>query len=118
MTYTANLRAPAGHRDIEGETASAAHDVDHPGREAALTPAQRAAAVQAHQQAAMPVEYLEGRTTDPATWLRTPKNLERLAAHGRAAEARRRSGAHRVESTEWNGFHASAEGDAHRTTSA
>lgn len=32
------------------------HAVDHPGRDAALTPAQRAAAVQAHQQAAMPEE--------------------------------------------------------------
>ncbi|TGB11639.1 hypothetical protein E4099_11835 [Streptomyces palmae] len=28
----------------------------------------------------MPEEYLEGRMTDPATWLRTPKNLDRLAA--------------------------------------
>ncbi|WP_232544466.1 hypothetical protein [Streptomyces buecherae] len=82
---------PADHRDIEGETASAPHAVDHPGRDAALTPAQRAAAVQAHQQAAMPEEYLEGRTTDPARWLRTPKNLDRLAGLARAADTRRRA---------------------------
>jgi hypothetical protein len=78
----------------------APHAVDHPGRDAALTPAQRAAAltpaqraaaIQAHQQAAMPEEYLEGRTTDPATWMRTPKNLERFAAFTRAANARRRA---------------------------
>jgi hypothetical protein len=50
---------------------------------------ERAAAVQAHQQAAMPEEYLEGRTTDPATWLRTPKNLDRAAAFTRAADTRR-----------------------------
>ncbi|MFC9622084.1 hypothetical protein ACFTXM_19520 [Streptomyces sp. NPDC056930] len=48
------------------------------------------AAVQAHQQAAMPEEYLEGRTTAPATWLHTPKNLARLAAFTQAAEARSR----------------------------
>ncbi|MEU2556837.1 MobF family relaxase [Streptomyces sp. NPDC013313] len=58
--------------------------------DAVLTPAQRSAAVQAHQQAAMPEEYLGGRTTDPATWLRTPENLERLAAFTRVANARRR----------------------------
>ncbi|MFJ2647917.1 hypothetical protein ACIO1C_14430 [Streptomyces sp. NPDC087420] len=34
---------------------------------------------------------LEGRTTDPATWLRTPEHLDRLAAITRAAEARRRA---------------------------
>jgi hypothetical protein len=72
------------------QTATAPHAVDHPDREAALTPAQRAAAVHAHQQAAMP-ELLEGRTTDPATWMRTPENLERLAAITRAADARRRA---------------------------
>ncbi|MFG2594935.1 hypothetical protein [Streptomyces sp. NPDC048462] len=38
----------------------------------------------------MPEEYLEGRTTDPATWLHTPKNLARLAAFTQAAEARGR----------------------------
>ncbi|TXR94523.1 hypothetical protein EAO73_35135 [Streptomyces sp. col6] len=90
-TTTSTVSAPADHQDIEGKTASALHVVDHPGRDASLTPAQRAAAVHAHQQAAMPAEYLEGRTTDPATWLRTPKNLDRLAAHARAAEARRRA---------------------------
>lgn len=67
------------------------HGVDRPGRDAALTPAQRAAAVHAQQQAAMPEEYLEGRTTDPETWMRTPANLERLAAITRAADARRRA---------------------------
>jgi conjugative relaxase-like TrwC/TraI family protein len=71
--------------------APAPHAVDHPDRDAALTPAQQAAAVQAHQQAAMPEEYLEGRTTDPATWMRTPENLERFAAITRAADARRRA---------------------------
>ncbi|MFE4177182.1 MobF family relaxase [Streptomyces sp. NPDC056909] len=65
------------------------HAVDRLGRDAALTPAQRAAAVQAHQQAAMPEEYLEGRTTDPASWLRTPEALKRLAALTRQADARR-----------------------------
>ncbi|SCF67279.1 hypothetical protein [Streptomyces sp. Ncost-T10-10d] len=69
---------------------AAPHTVDHPDRDAALTPAQQAAAIQAHQQAAMPEEYLEGRTTDPATWLHTPKNLARLAAFTQAAEARSR----------------------------
>ncbi|MFF3489425.1 relaxase domain-containing protein [Streptomyces sp. NPDC002701] len=88
---TSAVSAPADHRDLEGEMASAPHAVDHPGRDAALTPAQRAAAVQAHQQAAMPAEYLEGRTTDPATWLHTLKNLDRLAAVTRAADIRRRT---------------------------
>lgn len=36
-------------------------------------------------------EYLGARTTDPATWLRTPDNLERLAVFTRAANARRRA---------------------------
>jgi hypothetical protein len=73
------------------QAAAAPHAVDHPDWDAALTPAQRAAAVQAHQQAAMPEEYLEGRTTDPATWLRTPQNLARLAALTKAADARGRT---------------------------
>ncbi|MFF7189609.1 MobF family relaxase [Streptomyces sp. NPDC008222] len=82
----------AGHTENHHDQASdPPHAVDHPGRDAVLTPAQRAAAVQAHQQAAMPEEYLEGRTTDPATWLRTPENLERLAAFTRTANARRRA---------------------------
>ncbi|MEU2565168.1 hypothetical protein ABZ626_38470 [Streptomyces longispororuber] len=85
----------ADHRDLEGETVSAPHAVDHPGRDVVLSPAQRAAAVQAHQQAAMSEEYLEGRTTDPATWLRTPKNLDRLAAFTRASDTRRRAMEHR-----------------------
>ncbi|MFE5112921.1 hypothetical protein [Streptomyces sp. NPDC056663] len=68
---------------------AAPHAVDHPDRDAALTPGQRAAAVHAHQQAAMPQEYLEGRTTDPATWMHTPENLDRLAAVTREANARR-----------------------------
>ncbi|MFC7818702.1 MobF family relaxase [Streptomyces sp. NPDC057367] len=99
--------APAGQADAPATTTSAAaartddqhhdqasappHAVDHPGRAAALTPAQQAAAVHTHQQAAMPEEYLGGRTTDAGTWLRTPKNLERLAAFTRAADARRRT---------------------------
>lgn len=88
---TSASSVPADHRDLEAKTASAPHAVDHSGRGAALSPAQRAAAVKAHQQAAMPEEYLEGRTTDPATWLRTPKNLDRLAAFARAADTRRRA---------------------------
>ncbi|MFF1285800.1 hypothetical protein ACFVY4_34680 [Streptomyces sp. NPDC058299] len=39
----------------------------------------------------MPQEYLEGRTADPAAWMRTPENLERFAAFTRAANARRRA---------------------------
>ncbi|WP_242425920.1 hypothetical protein [Streptomyces sp. Root63] len=39
----------------------------------------------------MPEEYLEGRTTDPETWVRTPENLERFAAFTREANARRRA---------------------------
>ncbi|WP_260867788.1 hypothetical protein [Streptomyces sp. SAJ15] len=39
----------------------------------------------------MPQEYLEGRTTDPATWLTSPQNLARLAAFTRASEARGRT---------------------------
>ncbi|MFF0744964.1 hypothetical protein ACFYVL_31640 [Streptomyces sp. NPDC004111] len=54
---------------------------DHPDRDTALAPA---------QQAAMPQEYPQGRTTDPATWLRSPKNMARLGALTRASEARRR----------------------------
>jgi conjugative relaxase-like TrwC/TraI family protein len=88
---TSASSVPADHRDLEGKTASAPHAVDHSGRCVALSPAQWAAAVQAHQQAAMPEEYLEGRTTDPVTWLRTPKNLDRLAAFVRAADTRRRA---------------------------
>jgi conjugative relaxase-like TrwC/TraI family protein len=71
------------------------HAVDRPGRDAARTPAQRAANVHAHQQAAMPEEYLQGRTTDPATWVRTPENLDRLAAFTREATTRRRDIAER-----------------------
>ncbi|MFF3932841.1 hypothetical protein [Streptomyces hirsutus] len=36
-------------------------------------------------------ELLEGRTTDPATWMRTPENLSRIAAVTREADARRRA---------------------------
>lgn len=39
----------------------------------------------------MPQKYLEGRTIDPATWMRTPENLERLAAITRKAGTRRRA---------------------------
>ncbi|OKI53076.1 hypothetical protein AMK17_25630 [Streptomyces sp. CB00072] len=72
-------------------TSDAPHAVDRTGRDAALTPAQRAAAIHSHQQAAMPKEYLEGRTTDPETWLRTPENLDRLAAITRESNVRRRA---------------------------
>lgn len=40
-------------------------------------------------------ELLEGRTTDPATWLRSPENLNRLAVFEREADARRRAIAER-----------------------
>ncbi|MFD5372802.1 relaxase domain-containing protein, partial [Streptomyces sp. NPDC127103] len=80
----------AAHADDHNHDQAAPHGVDHPDRTAALTPAQRAAAVQAHQLAAMPEAYLQGRTTDPGTWLRTPENLNRLAALTRATDARRR----------------------------
>ncbi|MER8235120.1 MobF family relaxase [Streptomyces sp. NPDC094049] len=83
--------ALSGHHDQGERDPAPPHAVDHSGREAALTPKQRAEATQAHLQAAMPEEHLEGRTTDPATWLRTPENLERLAAFTRAADARRRA---------------------------
>ncbi|WP_324784625.1 hypothetical protein [Streptomyces sp. H51] len=88
--HTAPAATPADHHT------GAPHGVDHPGRDAALTPAQRAAAVRAaavhtQQQAAMPEEYLEDRTTDPATCMRTPAGLERLAAITRAADACRRA---------------------------
>jgi hypothetical protein len=42
-------------------------------------------------------ELLEGRTTDPATWMRTPKNLARFAAITGAADARRRAVADRPQ---------------------
>uniref|UniRef100_UPI002F912E1D MobF family relaxase n=1 Tax=Streptomyces sp. NBC_01562 TaxID=2975879 RepID=UPI002F912E1D len=84
----AALTAPPAVRD---EAPAAPHAVDHPGRDAAPTPAQRAAAIQAHQQAAMPQEYLEGRTTDPATWATSPQNLARIAAITHASEARGRT---------------------------
>ncbi|MFF3129254.1 MobF family relaxase [Streptomyces sp. NPDC057908] len=87
---TASATARTGDHDHDHDQA-APHAVDRPARDTALTPAQRAAAVHVHQQAAMPEEYLEGRTTDPATWLRTPQNLDRLAALTKAAEARGRT---------------------------
>ncbi|MFC9602517.1 hypothetical protein ACFTTN_03535 [Streptomyces niveus] len=78
------------HDHHHDQAATVPHAVDHPERDATLTPAQRAAAVHAHQQAAMP-EELEGRTTDPATWANSPKNLARFAAYAKAADARRRA---------------------------
>lgn len=90
------------------------HAVDPPDLEAALTPAQRAAAVQAHQQAAMP-ELLKGRTTDPATWMRTPKNLNRFAAITRAAEARRRVAADRPQPDQPDGAIAPGDQQQHQT---
>ncbi len=83
---TTSATARTGDHDHD-QAAAGPHAVDHPDRDAVLTPAQRAAAVHVHQQAAMPEEYLEGRTTDPATWLYTPKNLARLAAATQALEA-------------------------------
>ncbi|MFD9466184.1 hypothetical protein [Streptomyces sp. NPDC060027] len=74
----------------EAPAATGMHAVYHPDRDAAPTPAQRAAAVHAHQQVAVP-EQLEGRTTDPATWMRTPESLARFVAYKREADARRRA---------------------------
>ncbi|WP_202419379.1 hypothetical protein [Streptomyces sp. YIM 132580] len=91
---TARTEPPA--RD---EAPAAPHGVDHPGRAAAQSPAQRAAAIHAHQRAAMPQEYLEGRTTDPATWITSLRNLAHLAAFTRAAEARGRMVEERAEQT-------------------
>ncbi|MFC9751241.1 hypothetical protein ACFQ7N_19275 [Streptomyces niveus] len=86
--------APTGdHHDDQ----AAPHGVDDPDRDTARTPGRRGAAVHAHQHAAMPQEYLEGRTTDSATWLHTPENLNRLAALTKAADARRRAVADRPE---------------------
>ncbi|MFF5638157.1 hypothetical protein [Streptomyces sp. NPDC012825] len=78
------------HRDQGEHDPAPPHAVDHPGRDAALTPKQRAEATRSHLQAAMPEEYVGGRTTDPATWLRTPENLTRLAKFTQEADARRR----------------------------
>ncbi|MFE1901613.1 MobF family relaxase [Streptomyces yangpuensis] len=122
--------AAAGQTDAPAATTSAAahtgeqhhdptsappHAVDHPGRDAALTTAQRAAAIHAHQQAAMPEEYLGGRTTDAGTWLRTPKNLERLAAITRAADARRRAFENRSEPEQPTDAVRTAEQQQHHT---
>lgn len=89
---TAATASAAAHTDDHhhDQAATAPHAVDHPQRDATLTPTQRAAAVHAHQQAAMP-EELEGRTTDPATWANSPKNLARFAAFASEADARRRA---------------------------
>ncbi|MEV7004107.1 hypothetical protein AB0N62_41680 [Streptomyces sp. NPDC093982] len=103
-TVSATARADEHSHDQE---AVATHALDHRGPDAALTPAQRAAAVHAHQQAAMPKEYLEGRTTDPATWMRTLENLDRLATITRAANVHRRE----IEDRE---FPAAAPADPHR----
>ncbi|WP_437035175.1 hypothetical protein [Streptomyces sp. enrichment culture] len=80
--------APTDHHD---RAAEASHGVDHPGRDAALTQTQRAAAVHAHQQAVMPQEYLEGHMTDPVTWMRTPARPGAAHRRPRAADARRRT---------------------------
>ncbi|MFE5689249.1 MobF family relaxase [Streptomyces sp. NPDC056512] len=80
---------PAARVDDHDQAAAAAHAVDHADQDTALTPAQRAEAAHAHQQAAMPEEYVQGRTTDPATWMRTPENLDRLAVFTKEATARR-----------------------------
>ncbi|MFB7853493.1 hypothetical protein ACFC34_41770 [Streptomyces sp. NPDC056053] len=85
LGHTARDDAPAA------TVSDAPHAVDHPGRDTPPDPAQRAVVVHACQQAAMPKEYLEGRTTAPVTWMRTPENLDRLAALTRAADARRRA---------------------------
>ncbi|MFE2045311.1 MobF family relaxase [Streptomyces sp. NPDC059477] len=92
-TTTSAVSAPADSRDLdEGEHDQVPpHAVDHPGRDAARTPAQRAAAVHAHLQAAMPQEYAEGRTTDPETWTTSPERLAALAKLTVTTEARNRA---------------------------
>ncbi|MGW5678235.1 hypothetical protein ACWEV4_24685 [Streptomyces sp. NPDC003860] len=92
-TTTSAVSAPADSRDLdEGEHDQVPpHAVDHPGRDAALTPAQRSAAVHAHLQAAMPQEYAEGRTTDPETWTTSPERLAALAKLTATTEARNRA---------------------------
>ncbi|MER7050063.1 MobF family relaxase [Streptomyces jumonjinensis] len=79
------------HHHDDRAAAGPPHAVDHPDRDAVLTPVQRAVAVHAHQQAAMPQEYAEGRTTDPATWTTAPERLAALAKLTAATEARKRS---------------------------
>ncbi|MFE2283773.1 hypothetical protein ACFXDJ_06335 [Streptomyces sp. NPDC059443] len=51
----------------------------------------------------MPQKYLEGRTTDPATWMTSPQNLARIAALTRAAEARSPQPAARSRTVEEQG---------------
>lgn len=85
------IRKALTEPSVRDEAPAAPHGVDHPGRAAAQTPAQRAAAIHAHQQAAMPQEYSEGRTTDPETWITSTQNLAHLAALTRAAESRGRT---------------------------
>ncbi|WP_445398763.1 relaxase domain-containing protein [Streptomyces sp. LE64] len=80
-----------GNRHDDRPAADPPHAVDHPGRDTRLTPAQRAAAIHTHLQAAMPQEYAEGRTTDPATWTTAPERLAALAKLTAATEARKRS---------------------------
>jgi conjugative relaxase-like TrwC/TraI family protein len=88
------IRAALADDHNQDQAAAVQHSVDHPDRPAGQTPAQRAAAVPARQQTAMP-EPLKGRTTDPESWMRTPENLTRLAAVTREADARRRATADR-----------------------
>ncbi|WJY43187.1 MobF family relaxase (plasmid) [Streptomyces sp. P9-2B-2] len=109
----ATRTAPAPARD-GAPTATAPHAVDHPDRDAALTRAQQAAAVHAHQQAAMP-EQLEGRTTDPATWMRSPESLARFAAYKRDADARRRAVADRPHPEQPTDAASSADQRQHHT---
>lgn len=61
----ATASAAARTEDHHDQASDPPHVVDHPGRDAVLTPAQRAAAVQVHPQAAMP-EELNGSPPSPA----------------------------------------------------
>ncbi|WP_232838692.1 hypothetical protein [Streptomyces geranii] len=101
LSYTADFAWP--HRwwiaGTDGEPPRESSRYER-ARVASLAPTQWAAAVQAHQQAAMP-ELLEGRTTDPATWMHTPKNLARLAALKLETDARGRAvAAHQLKHSE------------------
>ncbi|KAB1143459.1 hypothetical protein F7R91_25110 [Streptomyces luteolifulvus] len=68
---TASAAARTGHHHHD-QAAAAPHSVDHPDRGAALTPAQQAATVHVHQQAAMPEEYYWASTAGMLRRLTTP----------------------------------------------
>ncbi|WP_245766984.1 hypothetical protein [Streptomyces colonosanans] len=75
------------------QTSDAPHAVDHPGRDAALTPAQRAAAVHAHQQAAKAAGVPGGphdRPGDVDAYTGEPGAARRLHPRGQRPPPRHR----------------------------